>query len=744
MSWDLTSNLSSVITLPNYINYNSIGYGSGSFNQGSFNINIIGNRTTSTGSGYSVYHNDNPSIYAAQFGYNSSGRLVDGMGGYIQFQSAYSYIYSTDDIYFLSKSSTANKVVVKIQIMNNPDKVYISSNTNLNNYNLENTNQITVSNIYPNTTNNANVQVNSNLHCTGILKTDTIQAYSQNNLILFNNNTNHQNNNVYNINSVYLSNLYAYSQVSPNINFKNNTDFNKSGGSIITNYLLDGSNTNHMKYTTDAGIRMSMNSPLGSNQFVCYYLRCELDTTKDMYLILSRISDNSYRGQLVFNVPFQLMTSLHTRLYIPYSTASQVIMTTENNHLSFNSNGVLYTNNIRPVGTNVDMYWMRSQTQLDMNGYNIINCPNIGGGGGIVNSDSINFNFGSVNYLSRNLNTINGVQIFGLDSNSFILQNNAGENAGCGASGNNDHFTIWTAGDTGSHCNFQDEDGSNSRVAYVSSAGTFVQVSTKLRKHSIKNKNNNNILNRLMKIKIKSYGLKYEFNENDTEKKKQRLLNKSRRQQMGVILEDVYEILPNIIDKYDNELDDELIDDENIKNKYTTFKNKPKLEEIDDLKNQGVDYAKLNLYHLLGFQQHVKEVDERFKKLENNNNSNIDNSLITRNNLYITDKLDEYDTRIQNIEYNNLKIDDIYKIKSIINSQDEIYKCINNDINKVKLENDILRDKHIEYVEKNIVINKILNDKVVGLESEINELKEENNKFKIALKMIMGKLDKKA
>ena len=85
MSWDLTSNLSSVITLPHYINYNSIGYGSGSFNNGSFNINIIGNRTTSTGVAYSVFHNDNPSIYAAQFGYNSSGRLVDGMGGYIQF-----------------------------------------------------------------------------------------------------------------------------------------------------------------------------------------------------------------------------------------------------------------------------------------------------------------------------------------------------------------------------------------------------------------------------------------------------------------------------------------------------------------------------------------------------------------------------------------------------------------------------------------------------------------------------------
>lgn len=70
---------------------------------------------------------------------------------------------------------------------------------------------------------------------------------------------------------------------------------------------------------------------------------------------------------------------------------------------------------------------------------------------------------------------------------------------------------------------------------------------------------------------------------------------------MGVILEEVYDILPNIIDKYDNSLDDKLIDDENIKNKDITFKNKPKLEEIEDIRNQGVDYNKLNLYHLMAF-----------------------------------------------------------------------------------------------------------------------------------------------
>jgi len=70
------------------------------------------------------------------------------------------------------------------------------------------------------------------------------------------------------------------------------------------------------------------------------------------------------------------------------------------------------------------------------------------------------------------------------------------------------------------HCNWQDEDGNNSRVSYVNSAGAYIQISTKERKHSIKDKNNNNILSRLMKLKVKSYGLKYEFNENDSDKKK--------------------------------------------------------------------------------------------------------------------------------------------------------------------------------------------------------------------------------
>ena len=57
----------------------------------------------------------------------------------------------------------------------------------------------------------------------------------------------------------------------------------------------------------------------------------------------------------------------------------------------------------------------------------------------------------------------------------------------------------------------------------------FGMFSTKTRKHSIKEKNNNNVLSRIMKIKISSYGYKYEFNNDDTEKKKQRMINKSKK-----------------------------------------------------------------------------------------------------------------------------------------------------------------------------------------------------------------------
>lgn len=140
----------------------------------------------------------------------------------------------------------------------------------------------------------------------------------------------------------------------------------------------------------------------------------------------------------------------------------------------------------------------------------------------------------------------------------------------------------------------------------------------------------------------------------------------------------------------------------------------------------------------MAFQEYVK-------KNEMNNN----NDLITRNNLYINNRLEEFNNKLNNLEYNGLRTDEIYRIKSIIHSQDDIYKCINDDIKNVKLQNDILRDKYIDLVESNTIINNNLKEKIINLENKINTqdddikfLKEENAKFKIALKMLLDRSKK--
>lgn len=58
--------------------------------------------------------------------------------------------------------------------MSNPDKVYISSNTNLTNWDLERVRNLYVSNIYANTDNSTWTRVNNNLECSNIFKCDTL------------------------------------------------------------------------------------------------------------------------------------------------------------------------------------------------------------------------------------------------------------------------------------------------------------------------------------------------------------------------------------------------------------------------------------------------------------------------------------------------------------------------------------------------------------------------------------------
>jgi hypothetical protein len=110
-----------------------------------------------------------------------------------------------------------------------------------------------------------------------------------------------------------------------------------------------------------------------------------------------------------------------------------------------------------------------------MNGNTIINCPSLGS---ITGSNSISVNTGGYNFLTQTNTTKSGVVIYGMTSTSFFHENQNGESAGFGCNASSDDNTIWSAGDGSSICNFQDEDNSNTRLAYVNTSGVLIATST--------------------------------------------------------------------------------------------------------------------------------------------------------------------------------------------------------------------------------------------------------------------------
>ncbi|NDB86192.1 MAG: hypothetical protein EB127_26375 [Alphaproteobacteria bacterium] len=87
---------------------------------------------------------------------------------------------------------------------------------------------------------------------------------------------------------------------------------------------------------------------------------------------------------------------------------------------------------------------------------------------------------------------------------------------------------------------FTDEDNASmtSYVAYINSSGQIVPCS-KEKKHSIRKKEHKDYLQRLNKLNIYSYGLKYQINNSDSAKKRMRKQLKMNELQIGVIAEEV-------------------------------------------------------------------------------------------------------------------------------------------------------------------------------------------------------------
>jgi archaellum component FlaC len=102
-------------------------------------------------------------------------------------------------------------------------------------------------------------------------------------------------------------------------------------------------------------------------------------------------------------------------------------------------------------------------------------------------------------------------------------------------------------------------------------------------------------------------------------------------------------------------------------------------------------------------------INDKINNLKSNNVDSSVNDLIIKNNIYINDRLDCFNDRLDNIEFgggNQLRADEIIKIKSLIHSQDDTYKYINNDIKEVKNDCNLLRNKLLDNYDNIIDITK--------------------------------------
>ena len=146
---------------------------------------------------------------------------------------------------------------------------------------------------------------------------------------------------------------------------------------------------------------------------------------------------------------------------------------------------------------------------------------------------------------------------------------------------------------------FTDEDNTSmtSYVAYINSSGQIVPCS-KDKKHSIRKKEHKDYLQRLNKLSLYSYGLKYQINKSDSAKKRIRKQIKMNELQVGVIAEEVAEIFDNATNQY----------------KPLDLSKKEKPSHTPSL---GVNYNTILCYTILAVQELTKKVEVLESKLNN-------------------------------------------------------------------------------------------------------------------------------
>ncbi len=599
-TWDLTSNLSTSITLPYNITTNNTGYGSA--NTANFKLTQNGNSSTSTGIEFSCVNSDNQDFYGS-FGFNSSGRYPTTSPNYITYPNSYTYIYSRKDFNLFCYNSTSNNSTIRIQCL--PDVVNFWSKCNYNGYNLENVNKIFVANIDNNSYYNGLNYIIFNGECqfNNMIKVDTIQAYSAINQVKFNNPINLQNNKLINYDLEY------------------QTMVKNTSGSIILKTTTNNVYTTWSCYDeTDTGIAMGIYKDNNGNS-LAYHTINKNYTFGNNFLTLYKIDYNS--------------NNRHT-------------LVSGNMDINMDVNSTIYTNYLRNSTTGyINCYNLKMMTNIDMNNFNLINYSGGGGGSSTVNGP---FTVNQGGFLTQVFSGINyasnpGYYYYGNNIVGGFYTNSSNESAH--VVGNGDFIQIiQTFDNLGVIFSDEDTNFSTTYQSYINAGGSLIVSSSKKLKYSIREKKNKNYLERLKKVKVYSYAMRYDIDNNKeiNDKKLNRLFYKNKRLNIGLVAEEIGEIFENMTDKEKLiNIDDDNIDDfKNLtKDKKPTITDDEYLNEKNNNKpHTSINYNVVCCYLIKCFHEQIninEKLEDENKLLKNKINDMEDkfNKLLNKLNLTI-------------------------------------------------------------------------------------------------------------
>lgn len=162
-----------------------------------------------------------------------------------------------------------------------------------------------------------------------------------------------------------------------------------------------------------------------------------------------------------------------------------------------------------------------------------------------------------------------------------------------------------------------DYDTSSSYQSYIGSNGQLYVSSSKEKKYSIREKRNNNYLDRVRKLKVYSYALKCEINNKDEKEVKERKYYKNKQLHVGLLSEEVKEIFDNCVDIYKTITVDKSNEKDFLK---ITQNYAPDMSETDYITQKeeskniyAINYNALLCYLVLAIQELAGKIDSTRK-----------------------------------------------------------------------------------------------------------------------------------